>query len=75
GNRRHIPVEQKQLITTMANYMRPREIATAAHVDLHTVYRILETWRSTGKHARIPLELGRPCILTPFEISVCSMGS
>ncbi|KAJ7923670.1 hypothetical protein B0H13DRAFT_1602333 [Mycena leptocephala] len=69
GNRRHIPVEQKQLITIMANHMRPSEIAKAAPVDVRTVYRTLETWRTTGKHARIPLELGGPRILTPFDIS------
>ncbi|KAJ7820429.1 hypothetical protein B0H14DRAFT_2165549, partial [Mycena olivaceomarginata] len=68
GNRRYIPVEQKQLITIMANHMRPSEIAKAAHVDVHTVYRTLEIWRTTGKHTRIPLELGRPRILTSFDI-------
>ncbi|KAJ7845512.1 hypothetical protein B0H14DRAFT_2358028 [Mycena olivaceomarginata] len=51
GNRRHIPVEQKQLLAIMANHMRPSEIAKATHVDVHTVYRTLETWRTTGKHA------------------------
>ncbi|KAJ7845521.1 hypothetical protein B0H14DRAFT_2248259, partial [Mycena olivaceomarginata] len=68
GNRRHIPVEQKQLLAIMANHMRPSEIAKATHVDVHTVYRTLETWRTTGKHARIPLELCRPRILTSFDI-------
>ncbi|KAJ6524792.1 hypothetical protein B0H19DRAFT_877286, partial [Mycena capillaripes] len=66
---RHIPVEQKRLITTMANTMKPGKIAAVAHVDLSTVYRVLRTWRTTGKHVRIPLELGRPRILTTFEIS------
>ncbi|KAJ7906682.1 hypothetical protein B0H13DRAFT_1619200 [Mycena leptocephala] len=72
GNRRHIPVEKKQLLTIMANHMRPSEIAKAAHLDVHTVYRTLETWRTTGKHARIPLELCRPRILTSFDIFVVS---
>ncbi|KAJ7670444.1 hypothetical protein B0H17DRAFT_843262, partial [Mycena rosella] len=69
GNRRHIAPEQKRLITTMANYMSPREIATATHISKRTVYRTIATWRSTGKHAKVPLELGRPRILTPFDIS------
>ncbi|KAJ7123069.1 hypothetical protein C8R44DRAFT_852778 [Mycena epipterygia] len=57
GNCRHIAPEQKRLITTMANYMSPREIATATHMCKRTVYRTIATWRSTGKHTKIPLEL------------------
>ncbi|KAJ7263546.1 hypothetical protein C8J57DRAFT_1070520 [Mycena rebaudengoi] len=75
GNRRHIAPEQKRLITIMANYMSPREIATATHISKRTVYRTIATWRSTGKHAKIPLELGRPRILTPFHISICFLDN
>ncbi|KAJ6505442.1 hypothetical protein C8R45DRAFT_817648 [Mycena sanguinolenta] len=69
GNRCHIPAEHKQLFTTMANYLKPKQIATAAHVNVRTVQRVLKLWCTTGKHARIPLELGRPRILTQFDIS------
>ncbi|KAJ6453078.1 hypothetical protein C8R45DRAFT_755926, partial [Mycena sanguinolenta] len=69
GNRRHIPVEHKQLMTTMANYLKPNQIATVAHVGVRTVQRTLKLWRTTGEHARIPLKQGRPRILTPFDIS------
>ncbi|KAJ7117766.1 hypothetical protein C8R44DRAFT_925452, partial [Mycena epipterygia] len=71
GNSRHIAPEQKRLITTMANYMSPREIVTATHISKRTVYHTIATWRSTGKHTKIPLELGRPRILTPFDIFIC----
>ncbi|KAJ7278879.1 hypothetical protein C8J57DRAFT_1304899, partial [Mycena rebaudengoi] len=47
GNRRHIPPEQKQLITTMANHLKPKAIAQITHMHQRTVYRTIETWRKT----------------------------
>ncbi|KAJ7108311.1 hypothetical protein C8R44DRAFT_636892 [Mycena epipterygia] len=68
GNRRHIPREQKQLVVIMANYKAPQEIADATQIHVRTVRRILQTWRTTGNCVRIPLELGRPRILTAFDV-------
>ncbi|KAJ7089963.1 hypothetical protein C8R44DRAFT_648564 [Mycena epipterygia] len=70
GNRRHIPREQKQLVVIMANYKAPQEIADATQIHVRTVRRILQTWRTTGNCIRIPLELGRPRILTAFDVDV-----
>ncbi|KAJ7687051.1 hypothetical protein B0H17DRAFT_1264894 [Mycena rosella] len=69
GNRRHIPEEQKQLVVIMAHTMAPKDIAAATGIHRRTINRILETWRETGKCVRRPLELGRPRILTTFDVS------
>ncbi|KAJ7612010.1 hypothetical protein DFH06DRAFT_1015558 [Mycena polygramma] len=69
GNRRHIPDEQKRLVLVMASNTRPKDIAAATKIDIRTVYRIMETWRDTGKCTRRPLEMGRPRILTAFDVS------
>ncbi|KAK7020933.1 hypothetical protein R3P38DRAFT_3548305 [Favolaschia claudopus] len=69
GNRRHIPKEQKQLITTMSAHMSVPDIAAATDISERTIYRIIRTWRTTGDHVRIPLQLGRPRILTSFDVA------
>ncbi|KAJ7077936.1 hypothetical protein C8R44DRAFT_654861 [Mycena epipterygia] len=69
GNRRHIPLEQKQLFVVMANHKTPKEIAKVTNTSERTVQRVLQKWRTTGQCVRIPLELGRPRILTALDIS------
>ncbi|KAF8208068.1 hypothetical protein K438DRAFT_1574587 [Mycena galopus ATCC 62051] len=72
GNRHHIPEEQKKLVVIMAQKippMPPKDIAAATNIHIRTIYRILETWCETGKCVRRPLELGRPRILTAFDVS------
>ncbi|KAF8210949.1 hypothetical protein K438DRAFT_1457520, partial [Mycena galopus ATCC 62051] len=68
GNRRHIPREQKDLVVTMARRLTPQQIAEATMISEHTVQQILLKWRTTGSTVQIPLELGRPRILTAFEV-------
>ncbi|KAJ7439423.1 hypothetical protein B0H11DRAFT_1691621, partial [Mycena galericulata] len=70
GNRRHIATEQKDLIIIMAARRTPGPaIAAATGIHLRTVRRTIATWRDTGRTLRIPLELGRPRILTALNIS------
>ncbi|KAJ7870636.1 hypothetical protein B0H14DRAFT_2345581 [Mycena olivaceomarginata] len=71
GNRRHIPVDQKKLVVIMASNKKPKEIkeiADATGISVRTVQRILEKWRTTGNCVKIPLELGRPRILTALDV-------
>jgi hypothetical protein len=73
GNRRHIPVDQKKLVVIMASNKKPKEIkeiADATGISVRTVQRILEKWRTTGNCVKIPLELGRPRILTALDVDV-----
>ncbi|KAJ6524183.1 Homeodomain-like protein, partial [Mycena capillaripes] len=66
---RHIPRAQKQLVVIMKANGSPREqIAEATGFHIRTVDRILSTWRATGKVARVPLQLGRPRILTSLDV-------
>ncbi|KAK7041106.1 hypothetical protein R3P38DRAFT_346857 [Favolaschia claudopus] len=68
GNRRHIPKEQKDLIVVMAHHKSATEIADETGISLRTVQRVLRKWRQTGSTVRIPIELGRPRILTALEV-------
>ncbi|KAJ7826046.1 hypothetical protein B0H14DRAFT_2368540 [Mycena olivaceomarginata] len=68
GNRRHIPREQKDLVIVMSARKTPKEIAADTMMDVGTVRQILRLWRTTGSTVRIPLELGRPRILTALEV-------
>ncbi|KAJ6571917.1 hypothetical protein B0H19DRAFT_935535 [Mycena capillaripes] len=71
GNRCHIPPAQKWLVITMATHgcMKGPAIHDATGISVRTIYCILSTWRSTGKVVRVPLELGRPRILTALDVS------
>ncbi|KAJ7697302.1 hypothetical protein B0H16DRAFT_1232233, partial [Mycena metata] len=70
GNQRHISPELKRLVVVMnANCVPNPVIAVATGFHPRTVHRILETWCNTGNVVRIPLELGRPRILTSLDVS------
>jgi transposase len=70
GNRRHTPPEHKQLMVVMASYKTSKEIAEITNTSERTVQRVINKWRTTGQYVHIPLELGRPRILTALDVSV-----
>ncbi|KAK6971351.1 hypothetical protein R3P38DRAFT_3242555 [Favolaschia claudopus] len=53
----------------MSAHMSVPDIAAATDISERTIYRIIRTWRTTGDHVRIPLQLGRPRILTSFDVA------
>ncbi|KAK6981442.1 hypothetical protein R3P38DRAFT_3234215 [Favolaschia claudopus] len=53
----------------MSAHMSVPDIAAATNISERTIYRIIRTWRTTGDHVQIPLQLGRPRILTSFDVA------
>ncbi|KAJ6490431.1 hypothetical protein DFH09DRAFT_374634 [Mycena vulgaris] len=69
GNRRHIPKEKKDLIVVMANHRTPQELADITYISDRTIRRILRNWRRTGSTVKVPIQSGRPRVLTALDVN------
>ncbi|KAJ7025432.1 hypothetical protein C8F04DRAFT_926867, partial [Mycena alexandri] len=69
GNRRHIPKEKKDLIVVMANHRTPQELADITYISERTIQRVLRNWHRTGSTVKVPVQAGRPRVLTALDVN------
>lgn len=70
GNYTYISPEIKQLMVSLSDRYKTREIADICQVSPCTVRRVLRLWRSRGEVVRVPIVQGRPRELDALDLAV-----
>ncbi|KZP07590.1 hypothetical protein FIBSPDRAFT_707505, partial [Athelia psychrophila] len=69
GNYTYISPEIKQLMVSLSDHYKTRDIADICQVSPRTVRRVLELWRRRGEVVRVPIVQGRPRGLDALDLA------